>query len=106
MSSIKIAIILAIILAIIALYKTMSRKSPRDVAIDRAVAEVFDIKRKHHDRIVKALEEGASPAEHVSMLDQKRRDVIHAAEEVEREFGIVIDKSKPTEVGPVVVLER
>lgn len=55
--------------------------------------------------IFKSLEEGGSQSEHVSMLDQKRRNVIQAAEDVERKLGIVVDKSDPTEPRLVVVLE-
>eukprot|EP00904_Undaria_pinnatifida_P005689 jgi/Undpi1/224/HiC_scaffold_1.g00221.m1 len=70
-----------------------------------AVRGVFGTKGNHHDMIVKSLEKGGSQSEHVSMLDQKRRNVIQAAEDVERKLGIVVDKSDPTEPGLVVVLE-
>ena len=95
-----------LLLAVAALYMTMPRKSPRDMEIDRAVKMIFGIKKRHHDYIVDALEGGASEAQHVAMLDEKRRDVLQAAQEAEATFGIVIDKSNPTEPGPVVVLER
>lgn len=108
MSKVKIALVAVIVLAIIAIYMTkrMAKKSQRDRDIDAAIEAIFEIKKYHHDKIVDALEEGASESEHVAMLDQKRRDVVQAIEETERNFGIVIDKSEPTEPGPVVVLER
>lgn len=106
MSFNKVALITVIIITTVVIYLSAIKKSPRDAAIDRAVRRIFDIKRKHHDKIVKALEEGASESEHVAMLDQKRRDVIQAAEEAERNLNIVIDKEDPTEPGPVTVLER
>lgn len=106
----KIALVAVIVLAIVSIYKTrgnrMAKKSARDAGIDEAIKAIFAIKKYHHDKIVDALEEGASESEHVEMLDQKRRDVIQAMEETERNFNIVIDKNDPTEPGPVVVLSR
>lgn len=108
MSKAKIATLAVLVLVIAAIYMTkrMPKKSQRDREIDAAIKAIFEIKKYHHDKIVDALEEGASESEHVAMMDQKRRDVIQAMDETERNFGIVIDKNDPTEPGPVVVLER
>lgn len=110
MSKVKIALVAVIVLVIVTIYttrgKSMAKKSTRDADIDAAIEAIFAIKKYHHDKIVDALEEGASESEHVAMLDQKRRDVIQAMEETERNFNIIIDKNDPTEPGPVVVLSR
>lgn len=102
----KIVLVAVIALAIAAIYITKPKKSHRDAEIDAAIEAIFAIKKYHHDKIVEAFEEGASESEHVAMLDQKRRDVIQAMEETERNFNIVIDKNDPTEPGTVVVLSR
>ena len=49
--------------------------------IDKAVKGIFGIKKRHHDKIVDALEAGASESEHIAMLDEKRRDVLQAMQE-------------------------
>lgn len=110
MSSARILTVAVIVLAIVAIYLTrtnsIEKKPTRDAGIDEAIEAIFAIKKYHHDRIVDALGEGASESEHAEMLDQKRRDVIQAMEETERNFNIVIDKNDPTGPGPVVVLSR
>lgn len=78
---------------------------PRDVAIDKAVKRIFGIKRRHH-KVVEALEGGASEEQHIATPEGKRRDVLRAAEEAESKYGFVIDKTNPTEPGPVVVLKH
>ena len=106
MSVTKLAVVAVLALAVIAWYMTMYRKSPRDVAIDKAVKHIFGIKRRHHDKIVDALEGGASEEQHIAMLEEKRREVLQAMEQAENKYGIVLNKNNPTEPGPVVVLER
>lgn len=106
MSRTKVVLIAVIALAIATIYMTKPKRSHRDADIDAAIEAIFAIKKYHHDKIVEALEEGASESEHVAMLDLKRRDIIQAMEETERNFNIVIDKNDPTEPGPVVVLSR
>ena len=119
MLKVKIALIAMLVLATISIYMAKRKgkiKSEdmvgqriiknRDAEIDSAIEAIFEINKYHHDRIVDALEEGASESEHLEMLNQKKRDVLQAMRETERNFDIVIDKRDPTEPGPVVVLER
>ena len=106
MSVTKLAVVAVLALVVIAWYMSMHRKSPRDVAIDKAVKRIFGIKRRHHDKIVDALEGGASEEQHIAMLEEKRQEVLHAMEQAESKYDIVIDKTNPTEPGPVVVLQR
>lgn len=106
MSVTKLAVVAVLALVVIAWYMSMHRKSPRDVAIDKAVKRIFGIKGRHHDKIVDALEGGASEEQHIAMLEEKRRDVLQAMEQAESKYDIVIDKTNPTEPGPVVVLQR
>jgi len=106
MSRVKVAIIVAVAIAVLAVAYISLSKTPRDKAIDKAVMGVFKIKMRHHNLIVKALEDGATEAEHIALLEEKRVEVLEAMRRVEEEFNIVIDKNNPTEVGPVVVLER
>jgi len=85
---------------------TMFYKTPRNKQIDSAIAEIFGTKKRHHDLIVQALENGASETDHLALLEDKRREVLSQMEAAEERFGIEIDKENPTEVGPVVVIKR
>ena len=103
----QILIAVAIVLVLVASYKLMKpKKSARDMAIDSAVKDAFAVKAGHHDLIVAALDAGATRDEHTALLENKERDVLAAIDIVEKEFGVVIDKRNPTQVGPIVVLER
>ncbi len=106
MTNARIALVAIVVVAVTVIYLTMQKNSPRDDAIDAAIEAIFAIKKYHHDMIMEALEEGASESEHLDMLDQKRRDVIQAMEETEKNFGILIDKDDPTGPGTVMVLSR
>ena len=106
MSRVKVAVVVVIAVVVLAAVFLRPSKSPRDRAIDKAVMGVFKIKMRHHNLIVDALENGASEAQHILLLEDKRDEVLAAMIKVEQEFNIVIDKNNPTEVGPVVVLQR
>lgn len=98
--------VLFIILLVAYYYYKFLHRSPRDRQIDTAVKHIFDIKKGHHDKIVKALKDGASESEHVDLLEEKRISVLEAIAESEQNLKIVIDKTEPTVPGPIVVLER
>jgi len=104
MSNLVIVIALAVIA--VAVYIRFFFKTSRDRDIDKAIQEIFDIKRRHHDLIVKALDDGASETQHISLLEDKRSEVLAQMELVEDKFSIEIDKTAPTEVGPVKVIRR
>ena len=104
MSSLVLIIVLAVIS--VAVYLRFFFKTARDRDIDKAIQEIFDIKRRHHDLIVQALSDGASETQHLSLLEDKRSEVLAKMESVEEKFNIEIDKTAPTEVGPVKVIRR
>ena len=54
----------------------------------------------------KVEENGASTSDHETLLESKRIEVLAAMEAAEISLDIVIEKSDPTEPGPVVVLDR
>ena len=101
----KVVLFLIVVIVISIVYKSMN-KSERDVRIDMAIKNIHGIKMKHHAIIVDALENGASTSDHETLLESKRIEVIAAMEEAEISLDIVIEKSDPTEPGPVVVLDR
>ena len=98
--------IIALIVLVVVIYMTIFYKTPRNKQIDNAIAEIFGTKKRHHDLIVQALENGASETDHLSLLEDKRQEVLSQMEAAEERFGIEIDKQNPTEVGPVVVIKR
>lgn len=98
-------ITIVVVIVVVAYYKFLHR-SPRDRQIDMAVKHIFDIKKGHHDKIVKALKNGASESDHIDLLEEKRIAVLEAITESEQNLNIVIDKKEPTTPGPIVVLER
>ena len=98
--------IIALIVLVVVIYMTVFYKTPRNKEIDNAIAEIFSTKKRHHDLIVQALENGASDADHLALLEDKRQEVLSQMEAAEERFGIEIDKQNPTEVGPVVVIKR
>ena len=102
----KKSVILGVILVVSVIYLKFFSKKPRDKEIDKAIQGIFEIKKRHHDLIVKALEDGISEVEHIALLEDKHDEVLAKMEEVEVKYNIEIDKSAPTEVGPVVVLRR
>jgi len=102
--SIELLVVVVFILSTMyAIWKGKNKSRPE---VKKAVADIFAIKKKHHDRIVLALENGASESEHLSLLEEKRIEVLAAMEEAEVRLSIVIDKENPTEPGPVVVLKQ
>lgn len=98
-----VVVILFILSTLYAIWKGKKKSRPE---VKKAIDDIFAIKKKHHDRIVLALENGASESEHLSLLEEKRIEVLAAMEEAETRLSIVIDKKNPTEPGPVVVLEQ
>lgn len=98
-----LVVILFILSTIYAIWKGKNKSRPE---VKEAIDAIFAIKKDHHDRIVLALENGASESEHLSLLEEKRIDVLAAMEEAEVRLSIVIDKKNPTEPGPVVVLKQ
>lgn len=98
--------IIALIVLVVVIYMTVFYKTPRNKEIDNAIADIFGTKKRHHDLIVQALENGASDADHLALLEDKRQEVLSQMEAAEERFGIEIDKQNPTEVGPVVVIKR
>ena len=101
----KVVLFLIVVIVISIVYKSMN-KSERDVRIDMAIKNIHGIKMKHHAIIVDALENGASTSDHETLLESKRIEVLAAMEAAEISLDIVIEKSDPTEPGPVVVLDR
>ena len=101
----KVGLFLIVVLVISIVYKNRN-KSERDVRIDMAIKNIHGIKMKHHAIIVDALENGASTSDHETLLESKRIEVLAAMEAAEISLDIVIEKSDPTEPGPVVVLDR
>lgn len=99
-------VIIGLVLVVSVIYLKFFAKKSRDKEIDKAIQGILEIKKRHHDLIVKALDDGASEIEHIAMLEDKRDEVIAKMEEVEDKFNIEIDKTSPTEVGPVVVIRR
>lgn len=103
----KVVLFLIAVLVIYTIYKNKNKnKSERDVRIDMAIKNIHGIKMKHHAIIVDALDKGASPSDHETLLESKRIEVIAAMEAAELSLDIVIEKSNPTIPGPVVVLDR
>ena len=101
----KVVLFLIVVLVISIVYKNRN-KSERDVRIDMVIKNIHGIKMKHHAIIVEALDNGASPSDHETLLESKRIEVLAAMEAAEISLDIVIEKSDPTEPGPVVVLDR
>ena len=81
-------------------------KSHEDTLIDCAVSVIQTLKRKHHDIIIEALENGADDKEHIRLLSVKREEVLAAMNEAEQRLNIVFDKEDVTEPGPVEIIER
>ena len=63
------------------------------------------LKRKHHDLIVTALENGADEEEHTRLLAVKEAEVLAGMADAEERLNIVFDKEEPTKQGPVRVTE-
>ena len=102
MKTVAFGSIALIVLLVVAFFiKKKMSKTPRQMEIEKALKEILKIKMGHHDKIVKALEDGASEEEHTALLNEKEADVLSAIDEVEKELDIVINKENPTEVGPV-----
>lgn len=104
----KIAVI-ALVIVIVGVSVVLLRKKPeteRERAVRLAVESIFKIKMVHHDKIVMALEDGATETEHAELLEVKRIDVLAAMDEAELALDITFERSNVTAVGPVVVLEK
>ena len=99
------SVALVILIVVAFLIKRKFLKSPRQVEIEKALGEILKIKMRHHDLIVKALENGASDEEHQSLLDEKEAEVLAAIDFSEKELNIEINKEDPTRVGPVKLIK-
>jgi len=75
-------------------------KSPRELEIEKALDTIFQVKKDHHDKIVIALENGATEETHKALLEEKSVDVLKSIDEAEKLLNIVIDKTEPTKPGP------
>ena len=99
------SVALVILIVVAFLIKRKFLKSPRQVEIEKALGEILKIKMRHHDLIVKALENGASDEEHQSLLGEKEAEVLAAIDSTEKELNIEINKEDPTRVGPVKLIK-
>ena len=99
------SVALVILIVVAFLIKRKFMKSPRQIEIEKALGEILKIKMRHHDLIVKALENGASDEEHQSLLDEKETEVLAAIDSTEKELNIEINKEDPTRVGPVKLVK-
>ena len=99
------SVALVILIVVAFLIKRKFMKSPRQIEIEKALGEILKIKMRHHDLIVKALENGASDEEHQSLLDEKETEVLAAIDSTEKELNIEINKEDPTRVGPVKLIK-
>ena len=100
-----VPVVLLLIVVISYFVKKRFFKSPREMEIQTALNAIFEIKKTHHDIIVKALDGGATDEEHQSLLEEKSVDVLKAIEEAENSLDIVIDKNDPTVPGRVKLVK-
>lgn len=102
---IKSLVLLALVIIISYYLKTKFFKSPRQMGIENALEMIFQIKKDHHDKIVIALEEGATEETHKLLLEEKSADVLQAIDDAEKLFDIVIDKTDPTKPGKLRLIK-
>jgi len=105
MSTTIAGVTLIVLLIVAYLVKKAFFKSPRQMEIEKALADILKVKMRHHNLIVKRLEEGATDEEHRSLLEEKELDVLSEIEAAEKSLDIEINKENPTEVGPVVLIK-
>ena len=88
--------------------RDLSKKieTPREEEVEMAILRVFFVKVMHHNKIMIALEDGATDADHTDLLEDKRIDVLAKMEEVELEFNVVFDKTDPAKKGMPIVLSQ
>jgi len=103
-SIILFVVFVLIVLSIRALSKKI--ETPREKEVKLAIARVFAVKMFHHNKIVNALEAGATDADHTDLLEDKRIDVLAKMEEMELEFNVVFDKTDPTKERMPIVLSQ
>lgn len=99
-----VGISLLVLIIVVFMLKRKSPETPRQMEIKKALGEILKIKMRHHDLIVKALEDGASEQDHTVLLAAKEKEVLDAIDVKEKELGIVIDKENPTEQGPLKLI--
>ena len=80
-------------------------KSPRQKEIEKELGDILKIKMRHHDLIVKELENGADEERHTALLAEKEAEVLEAIDVAEKKLDIEINKENPTQVGPVKLIK-
>ena len=104
--SLVLASIVSLVIIIVGFFMAKKMmKSPRQKEIEKELGDILKIKMRHHDLIVKALEDGADEEKHTELLAEKEAEVLAAIDVAEKKLDIEINKENPTEVGPVKLIK-
>ena len=104
--SLVLASIVSLVMIIVGFFMAKKMmKSPRQKEIEKELGDILKIKMRHHDLIVKALEDGADEETHTALLAEKEAEVLAAIDVAEKKLDIEINKENPTAVGPVKLVK-
>ena len=98
MSLVLASIVSLVIIIVGFLMAKKMMKSPRQKEIEKELGDILKIKMRHHDLIVKELENGADEERHTALLAEKEAEVLAAIDVAEKKLDIEINKENPTAV--------
>lgn len=106
MSTVLLSVVAFLVIVIVGfLVAKKMMKSPRQKEIEKELGDILKIKMRHHDLIVKELENGADAEKHTTLLSEKESEVLAAIDVAEKKLDIEINKENPTQVGPVKLIK-